>query len=175
MKGDLESDVAGVVNYIRELAATWKPILAYSAWASSIGSLVNTVAIKMINDVFELGDIGVDEAEQLATLISSVESLDDLFLPQTDPKAPTPDAANGDSEPVPMTAQFADRWMKLKYLSEVLQSDLASIKYFWFKSHLSLYFTADEVVELIRLSFANNAAVRQLVKEIEGQPHPTIE
>lgn len=158
------------------MAASWKPILAYSAWASSVGSLVNSVASKIIADVFDLNDVSVDEAERLATLISSVIELDDLFLPPTDPKAQKDphNGTNGGEDPIPMTAQFADKWMKLKFLSEVLQSNLSDIKYFWFESDLSIYFSADEVVELIGLSFENNANVRQAVKEIKERPQPRV-
>ena len=73
-----------------------------------------------------------------------------------------------------MTAQFADKWMKLKFLSEVLQSNLSDIKYFWFESDLSIYFSAAEVVDLIGLSFENNANVRQAIKEIKDRPRPVV-
>jgi len=58
------------------------------------------------------------------------------------------------------------------YLNEVLQSNLADIKYLWTQSELSYYFTADEVVDLIKLSFENNHNVRQAVKEIQSNPSP---
>jgi len=101
----------------------------------------------------------VDEAEKTAQLINTVSTLDDLFIRET----PTsPDAA------IPLTAQFASNWMKMKFLSEVLQGDLKDIRYFWFESDLSLYFTKEETVDLILLSFEDNANVRMLVKEIRG-------
>jgi centromere/kinetochore protein ZW10 len=157
------------------VAASWKPILAYSAWASSVGSLVNTLASKIISDIFDLNDVSVDEAERLAALISEVIKLDDLFIRQPDPKARDNGTNGEDAEPIPMTAQFADKWMKLKYLSEVLQSNLSDIKYYWFQSELSLYFTAEEVVELIGLSFENNANVRQAIREIRERPRPMVQ
>jgi len=154
----------------------WKKILPYSAWASAVGSLVNTIASKIISDVFDLSSMDVDEAEQTATLISKVCKLDDLFI-RSDSKS----TSNGTSElprkdniatneeaSIPMTAQFADKWMKMKFLSEVLQGDLKDIRYFWFESDLSLYFTKEETVDLILLSFEDNANVRGLVKEIRG-------
>jgi centromere/kinetochore protein ZW10 len=175
MKGGLEAEIDSVVKHIRTTAAAWKPILAYSAWASSVGSIVNTVASKLITDVFDLNDVSVDEAERLATIISEVIKLDDLFIRHPDLKARN-NGTNGDNaEPIPMTAQFADKWMKLKFLSEVLQSNLTDIKFYWFESDLSLYFTAEEVVELIGLSFENNANVRQAIREIKERPRPTVE
>ena len=118
--------------------------------------------------------MSVDEAEQLATLIYQVTNLDDLFIPP-DAKARSPGPNGEDAELVPMTPRFADKWMKLKFLSEVLQSNLVDIKFYWFESDLSLYFTADEVVELIGLSFENNANVRQLKREIKERPRPRVE
>lgn len=52
----------------------------------------------------------------------------------------------------------------------MLQSNLKDVRYLWFESDLSLYFTKEEVVELIGLSFEMNAQVRQLVRQIkEGE------
>ncbi len=143
-------------------------MLPYSVWASATGSLVNAVATKLINDVFDLSRIGVDEAERTATILSRVEELDDLFIPT----AEKGQKSDQDENSVPMTAQFADNWMKMKFLCEVLQSNLKDVKFLWFASDLSLYFTADEVVELINLSFEKNTAVRQTIREITDNPRP---
>lgn len=170
MSGELEDAIKIVIKHIRAEAALWQKILPYSAWASATGSLVNAVATKLINDVFDLSDIGVDEAERTATILSRVEALDDLFIPQADASK----SHNGTpaSDAVPLTSQFADKWMKMKFLSEVLQSNLKDVKFLWFESDLSLYFTVDEVVDLVHLSFEKNAAVRQAVREIRENPNP---
>ena len=147
--------------------ALWKQILPISALTSATGSLVNAVATKLINDVFDLSDMGVDEAERTARLIAKVTELDDLFI-----REPEKGGNQNGEDRVPMTAQFADKWMKMKFLSEVLQSNLKDIKFFWFESDLSLYFTKEEVVDLINLSFENNASVRQAIKEILQKPLP---
>jgi centromere/kinetochore protein ZW10 len=150
--------------------------------------LVNTIATKLISDVFDLSDIGVDEAERIATIISQVETLDDLFLPSQNPNHPSHSSATTtsstnpssrsnsiqkeqkDEHEIPLTPSFAPLWLKLKFLSEVLQSNLKDVKYLWFESDLSLYFTAEEVVELIGLSFEMNSGVRALVREIKERP-----
>jgi centromere/kinetochore protein ZW10 len=174
-KGDLEVMIDAVVKHIRTVAAAWKDILAYSVWASAVGSLVNTVASKIITDIIDLSSVSVDEAEQLATLISKVIKLDDLFIRPSEQKPRSGGADGGDAEPIPMTPRFADKWMKLHFLSEVLQSNLNDIKFLWFESDLSLYFTAEEVVELINLSFENNANVREVKREIKERPRPMVE
>lgn len=176
---ELEDGIQAVIAHIRTTAALWDAILPYSAWASAVGSLVNAVASKLIADVFDLSDIGVDEAERTATILSRVEALDNLFIPRSDPKS-SRRAKNGRSnsdlsnavEAVPLTSQFADKWMKMKFLSEVLQSNLKDVKFLWFESDLSLYFTVDEVEDLVDLSFQKNAAVRQAIKEIRERPDP---
>jgi centromere/kinetochore protein ZW10 len=55
----------------------------------------------------------------------------------------------------------------MQYLGEVLQSNLANIRFLWFETGLSLEFTKEEVIDLILLSFENNAQVRGLIKEIK--------
>ncbi|EKD13112.1 centromere kinetochore protein [Drepanopeziza brunnea f. sp. 'multigermtubi' MB_m1] len=174
---ELEENIKAVITHIRTTAALWDSILPYSAWASATGSLVNAVASKLITDVFDLSDISVDEAERTATILSRVESLDDLFLPRPQSPNRTKHRISGpDAEAaIPITSQFADKWMKMKFLSEVLQSNLKDVKFLWFESDLSLYFTVDEVVDLVHLSFEKNAAVRQAVKEIRERPNPREE
>ena len=93
-------------------------------------------------------------------LISKVETLDDLFI--------HPDASQDkQSATFAETPKFADQWMKMKFLSEVLQSNLKDIRMLWFESDLSLYFTKQEVLDLIELSFEDNVKSKQLKKEIK--------
>jgi len=129
------------------MAKQWKAILPYSVLASALGSLVNKVASKIIYDVLDLQSLNADAAENTAKLISDIELLDDLFNNAETPK-------------------FADQWMKMKFLSEVLQSNLQDIRMLWFESDLGLYFTKEEVLDLIQLSFEDNAKSKQLKKEI---------
>ncbi|KUJ07758.1 centromere/kinetochore protein-like protein zw10 [Mollisia scopiformis] len=172
----LSSAILPVLSHIRTQAHLFTTILPYSASSSATGSLVNTLASKLITDIFDLSDISVDDAERIATIISSVESLDDLFLPKQSPTSPSPSTSKSPSDPgeqeIPLTPQFAPLWLKLKFLSEVLQSNLKDVRYLWFESDLSLYFTADEVVELIGLSFEMNAQVRGVVREIRERRDP---
>jgi centromere/kinetochore protein ZW10 len=118
--------------------------------------------------VFDLTDISVDEAERAATLLTRVEQLDDLFIR----KAEKGQRNGTEEDDIPLTSQFADKWMKMKFLSEVLQSNLKDVKFLWFESDLSLYFTAEEVVDLINLSFESNTVVRQAIREIRENPNP---
>ena len=60
----------------------------------------------------------------------------------------------------------------MRLLTEVLQSNLVEVKYLWFESELSLDFTAEEVVDLINLSFESNVGVRAAIREIRENPYP---
>lgn len=158
---DNQLAITSIVAHIRQLSKEWKKILSKSAWAQAVGSLLSTLAKKIIIDVEDLTSLGADEAYRVASLISMIIKLDDLFLPD-DKSAPQ----------IPMTSQYAPNWLKLNFLSEVLQSDLKDLKYLWFESDLSVYFTAQEVVELIELSFESNYRTREAITRIREEPFP---
>jgi centromere/kinetochore protein ZW10 len=104
-----------------------------------------------------------------------VTTLDDLFIPEAQSLknssgrngARSAENASMELGTAPLTARFADKWWKMQYLGEVLQSNLANIRFLWFETGLSLEFTKEEVVDLILLSFENNPQVRGLIKEIK--------
>ncbi|TGO25514.1 hypothetical protein BPAE_0078g00130 [Botrytis paeoniae] len=152
---DSENAIRAVIGHINQQSASWKEILPSSTWASAVGTLVNTVATKIINDIFELTDLGVDDAERIAALIQQVEALESLFKENE-------------------IGTYAGNWLKMQFLSEVLQSNLKDIRYLWFESHLSLYFSKDEVRDLIELSFEDNPNSRSLIKDIKEKPLPDV-
>ena len=165
---EMEAAVESGTSRIRAMAATWEPILARSVWSQAVGSLADALATRLIADVLDMTSIGQDEAYSIAKLIASATELDDLFLP----------SKLGATEPteneVPATAQYAPHWLRLKYLSEVLQSNLNEVRFLWCDSELSLHFTVAEVVELINASFEDNARTRGTIKEIQSKPRPML-
>lgn len=158
---DLIMQVEAATSRIRSIAAIWSDILSKSAWCQAVGSLVDSLAAKIIADVMDLSAIGQDEAFNIANLIAKITELDDLFLP--------PGSSNNG---VPTTSQYAENWLRLKFLSEFLQSNLNEVKYLWMESDLSLYFTVDEVIDLIGLSFADSPRTREITREITHNPQP---
>jgi centromere/kinetochore protein ZW10 len=142
-------------------------------------------------DVFELDTIGVNDSHRIATTLTEVEGLSDLFVKPSEPKSTPPSPMRTRSHPVePMTigekeegdadelnkkkeegatmaALFVPLWFRLNFLNQVLQSNLKEIRFLWFESDLSLYFEKEEVLDLLRLSFEMNANVRAVVREIE--------
>ncbi|SPN98973.1 uncharacterized protein DNG_02012 [Cephalotrichum gorgonifer] len=165
-QGDMESCIDSGIARIQAMAATWDGILARSVWCQAVGSLVEALAVKIISDVMDMTSIGQDEAFGLANTIAKTTVLDDLFLPSR-----LAGRAREEGE-VAATAQYAPSWLRLQYLLEVLQSNLNDVRYLWFESELSLYFSADEVVELMNMSFEVNARSREVVREIMQRPHP---
>lgn len=155
---------------VRTMAATWEAILARSVWSQAVGSLADALAVKLITDVLEMSSIGQDEAYSIAKVMATATELDDLFLPSKLSGAPGTAAAAADE--VPTTAQYAPNWLRLKYLSEVLQSNLNEVKFLWLDSELSLYFSVAEVTDLIEASFENNARTREAIREIQARPNP---
>lgn len=166
---EMESCVELATGRIRAMASVWKSILARSVWTQALGSLVDAVATKLITDVLEMSSIGQDEAYNIAKVIAAATELDDLFLPSV-----LTGTASAEGE-VPQTAQYAPSWLRLKYLSEVLQSNLNEVRYLWFESELSLYFTASEVIDLIEASFEANPRTRDTIREIQSKPAPVTE
>lgn len=161
---DIDSFVDAAVARVRSLAVTWDSILARSAWYQAVGSLVDAISLKIIGDVMDSASISQDDAYNIAKLIATVTELDDLFLPKGGRK--------GAPNEAPQTMSYAPSWMRLKYLSEVLQSNLRDVRFLWMESELSLFFTMDEVVELINLSFEDNPRTREVIREITSNPHP---
>ncbi|KAF5021985.1 hypothetical protein F66182_5976 [Fusarium sp. NRRL 66182] len=163
---EMEACIESGTARIRAMATIWKPILARSVWTQALGSLVDALATKLITDVLEMSSIGQDEAYNIAKLIATATELDDLFLPS----ALMGTASGGDE--VPQTAQYAPSWLRLKYLSEVLQSNLNEVRYLWFESELSLYFSSSEVIDLVEASFESNSRTRETIREIQAKPAP---
>lgn len=170
---DIDSCIDLAVGRVRSLATVWESILARSAWYQAVGSLVDAISLKIISDVMEAPGVSQDDAYNIAKLIATVTELDDLFLPSRSAKH---HAAHLHKEAeVPQTTQYAPSWMRLKYLSEVLQSNLKDVRFLWMESELSLFFTVGEVVDLINLSFEDNPRTREVIKEITANPHPRQE
>lgn len=171
---ELDSCVDAAVARIRSLAVTWESILARSVWYQAVGSLADAISSKIIGDVMDSPSIGQDDAYGIAKLIATVTELDDLFLPSRASGHPAGGGGSGSKDEIPTTAQYAPTWLRLKFLSEVLQSNLNEVKYLWCDSELSLYFSADEVVDLIEASFDANERRRDTIRAIRENPSPVL-
>lgn len=151
------------------MAATWDDILARSVWCQAVGSLVEVLAVKIIVDVMEMSSMSHEETNGVSEAIKKVTELDDLFIPS---RLLGREKVDGE---VPATAQYAASWLRLQYLWQVLEANLNEVRYLWFESELSLYFSAEEVVELVEMSFELNARAKEVIREITQRPHPMQE
>ncbi|KAI6318702.1 hypothetical protein MCOR34_003468 [Pyricularia oryzae] len=159
--------VEAAIDQVRSIARAWDGILAKSAWFQAVGSLVDAVSTKVIKDVMDMPSIGADESYNIASMIDKITGLDDLF-----PPIRTADSEAEGSFDIPSTSQYVPSWLRLGYLSQVLQSNLRDLRYLWMEGELSLYFTLEEVLDLIDVSFEDNSRTREVVKEIKANPQP---
>lgn len=159
--------VEAAIDQVRSTAKAWDGILAKSAWFQAVGSLVDAVSTKVVKDIMDMPSIGADESYNIASMIDKITELDDLF-----PPIRAADGGAGGSLEIPSTSQYVPSWLRLGYLSQVLQSNLSDLRYLWMEGELSLYFTLDEVLDLIDVSFEDNARTRDVVKQIKANPHP---
>lgn len=152
-----EDAVKSAIDRIREVARQWESILSRSALLQSLGSLCTTVTSKMIVDIEDLSDISETESQRLRQFCNEVSTLSDLFM-QENP------AVSGDKKD--MTALYVPDWIKFQYLSEIMDSSLADIKYFWTETNLRLEFDANELVDLVEALFADTDLRRRAIADI---------
>jgi protein transport protein DSL1/ZW10 len=150
--------VSSTIDHIRRLHTAWEPILSTSALLQSIGALLNASITKFINDIEDLEDISEAQSHRLAAFITDFTALQDIFT------QPAPEG----EESIPMTAVYTPLWLKLQYLSQILESSLVDIEYLWTEGELSLEFEAVEVVDLVLALFADSARRRAVVSKIKA-------
>ncbi|KAF2142159.1 uncharacterized protein K452DRAFT_287375 [Aplosporella prunicola CBS 121167] len=169
--GECDNAVAMTVDRVREVAAQWRGVLSHSARLQSLGSLVATVTQKVIVDVEDMSDISEAESKQLRGFCERISQLSDLFRNEAgagageeEPGTATGAAVAGAGD---MTGVYTPNWFKFQYLSEILESSLADIKYLWTEGELKLEFEAAEVVDLIEALFAESEYRRKAIAEIK--------
>jgi centromere/kinetochore protein ZW10 len=158
-----ECDIAisSVVDRLREIHRQWRPVLSHSALLQSLGSLLSTVAKKIIVDIEDMSDISEPESHRLAAFCTSIASLEDLFTPLE-----SAESQPGGEQPIPLTAVYTPNWLKFQYLANILESSLVDIKYLWTEGELRLEFNAEELVDLIEALFADSEHRRRAITEI---------
>lgn len=153
---ECDNAISMTVDRIREVNNQWQDTLSNSARLQSLGSLLSTVITKMINDIEDMEDISEDQSQRLKHFCDEIANLKVLFAQTQD------GGVSGD-----MTGIYTPNWFKFQYLSEILASSLADIKYLWTDSELKLEFRADEVTQLIKALFAESDYRRDAIKTID--------
>lgn len=152
---ECDNAVSMTVDRIREVQRQWKGILSHSALLQSLGSLVSTALNKVIVDIEDMSDIAEEDSKRLRHFCDELAKLSDLFV-----------ANERIEEAKDMTGIYTPNWFKFQYLSEILESTLADIKYMWTEGELKLEMETEEVVDLIKALFAESEHRRRAISEI---------
>ncbi|KAL1793338.1 hypothetical protein ACET3X_008320 [Alternaria dauci] len=147
--------IATTIDRIGDVKRQWQNILSHSALLQSLGSLVSTALTKFVTDVEDMSDIAEDESRKLHGYCVSLATLAQHFQSE-----------DGNGETRDMVGIYTPNWFKFQYLSEILDSSLADIKYFWTDGELKLEMEAEEVVGLIEALFAPSDHRRRAIAEI---------
>ena len=107
-------------------------------------------------------DITEPESQRLASYCAQLSNLGELFIPDKPAVEDSPDEA----EAVPMTAVYVSNWLRFQYLANILESSLVDIKYLWTEGEMSLEFSAEEVIDLIRALFSESSNRRNVISDI---------
>lgn len=153
---ECDNAIMMTIDRISDVKTHWKPVLSSSVFLQSLGSLASTALAKFIADVEDMSDIAEDESRKLHGYCTSLSTLSTLFQ--------TEDPATGEVRD--MAHMYVPNWLKFMYLSEILDSSLADIKYFWTDGELKLEMEAEEVVDLIKALFAESEHRRKAIAEI---------
>ncbi|QIW96852.1 hypothetical protein AMS68_002370 [Peltaster fructicola] len=153
-----ESAVEQTADRLHDVHREWKSILGHNALLQSLGQLLSGVTGKMITDIEDLGDIGEADSRELKGLCERLSVVKALFAQQ-----------QADGELRDMTFIYCPNWLKFQYLAEILESSLADIKYLWNDGELSLEFSSEEVIDLIKALFAESEHRRKLIGDLRRQ------
>ncbi len=152
---DCEIAIASTIDRLRDLHKQWSGVLSLSVLLQALGSLLSTVAKKVINDIEDMADISEPESQQLTAYCNRIATLEDLF-PQT-------------AEQTSQIAVYTAHWLKFRYLANILESSLVDIKYLWTEGELGLFYDTEELVDLVIALFAEGPHRRNAVAEIRGR------
>lgn len=147
--------IATTIDRIGDVKRQWQNVLSHSALLQSLGSLVSTALTKFINDLEDMSDIAEDESKKLHSYCISLATLAQHFQTEDDT-----------GELRDMVGIYTPNWFKFQYLSEILDSSLADIKYLWTDGELKLEMKAEEVIGLIEALFAPSDHRRRAIAEI---------
>jgi centromere/kinetochore protein ZW10 len=147
--------IATTIDRIGDVKRQWQNVLSHSTLLQSLGSLVSTAFAKFITDVEDMSDIAEEESKKLYSYCVSLATLAHHFQTTDD---------NGEVRE--MASIYTPNWFKLQYLGEILNSNLADIKYFWTDGGLKLEMEGEEVVNLIDALFAPSDHRRRAIAEI---------
>jgi centromere/kinetochore protein ZW10 len=145
--------INATTQHLRSLHAAWQGVLSKSALYQSVGSLLNTVVTKFVNDIEDLSDISEPESVALAKYCADIADLEEELFPGRSPGA------------MPVTPIYCAGWMKFRYLEQILGSSMKEIMMLIHEGCLR-EFEKEEVVELVKALFADSEMRHNCIEDI---------
>lgn len=146
-----ETAISSVISRLREIHASWSPVLSQSTLCQAIGSLLNTVVVRLIHDIEDMSDIPEAESMKLAGFMEDLGKLESLF----------PDGPRG----ISTTGVYCGNWIKFRFLQQVLESTMVDILYMFREGHLE-GFEEGALCDLVKALFADSENRRKCIDEI---------
>ena len=157
-----ETAISSTVDYIRTLHKQWSSILSASHTAQSVGSLLSSTMSKMIKDIEDMEDISEAQSQKLVSFMENVGKTEDLFLPDAHESILDQQASSS------LALLYVPSYLRFNYLQQILESSLVDIKYMWTDAGLSIEFTSEEVIDLIKALFAESSHRRNAINAIRS-------
>lgn len=146
-----ETAISSVISRLRELHASWSTVLSQSTLSQAIGSLLNTVVVRLIHDIEDMSDIPEAESVKLAGFMEDLGKLENLF----------PEGPSG----INTTGVYCGNWIKFRFLQQVLESTMIDILYMFREGHLE-GFEEGALCDLVKALFADSENRRKCIDEI---------
>lgn len=146
---ECDSAIASTTYRLREVHTAWKSVLSKSVLCQSVGSLLNTVVTKLVNDIEHLGDISEPESVRLAKYCSDIVALEgELF---------------GTIGPVEV---YCANWVRFRYVGRILESSMVQIMAMVRDGVMLRLLMKEEVVDLVKALFAESEMRRSCIGDI---------
>ncbi|KAG5358516.1 hypothetical protein CJU89_5110 [Yarrowia sp. B02] len=136
-----------LTSYLTQLSDEWEGQVSDNTRMQMLGTLLNSAATTIVTDVENLGDISEAESQELAKLVAVISAgVESLF---------------GEA----LTATFCQNWLKFEYLGQILESNLADIRYLLETGALVDY-SPEELVSLVQSLFSDSERREKLIGDI---------
>ncbi|KAF8545380.1 Centromere/kinetochore Zw10-domain-containing protein [Trichophaea hybrida] len=143
--------IASTISRLCEINTAWKPVLSKSALYQSVGSLLNTVVTKLINDIEDLGDISEPESVQLAKYCANIAGMEEELFGRG------------------ATEVYCGSWVRFRYIWRILESSMVQIMGMVRDGVMLRVMDKEEVVEMVRALFAESEIRRRVIEDIRRE------
>ncbi|SCV74369.1 BQ2448_6801 [Microbotryum intermedium] len=149
-----EEAVKKVMDALRNVVEEWKPVMNPTFLYTTLGSLVNDVLLRVLDEIEGQLDISEEESIRLNKLCKMLHGLEDLF-----------------EEGVTSVGREVPVWFKFVFLSELLEASMADILFLFDNGHL-VDFEPSAIAKLVRALFSDSPLRNRNLEHILNG-HPT--